>query len=65
MGLRPQEETHNPETLPYYMNAVEQGYAGLEDRPQYGLEDGGPHIQPEGQGATHHERKIDTLLGGK
>ena len=35
-----QDDSRNPRELPYYMGAVEQGYAGRgEGRPQYGLED--------------------------
>ena len=33
-------EAHDPETLPYYMNAVKEGRAGRWwGKPQYGLED--------------------------
>ena len=39
-----QEEANNPESLPYYMNAVEEGRAGRWcGRPLYGLEDQEPH----------------------
>ena len=35
-----QGSTHDPENLTYYMEAVEQGWAGTgQSRPQYGLED--------------------------
>ena len=35
-----QEEAHDPETLPYYMNIVEEGRAGRWwGKRQYGLED--------------------------
>ena len=43
MTLWTQEEAHDPETLPYYMNAVEEGRAGRWwGKPQYRLEDPEP-----------------------
>ena len=42
--LRTQEEAHDQETLPYYMNTVEEGRAEMWwGKPKYGLEDQEPH----------------------
>ena len=38
--MREEKRSHNPEHLPYYMEAVEQGHPGMwNERPQYGLEE--------------------------
>ena len=35
-----EKRSHNPVYLPYYMEAVEQGHAGMwNERPKYGLKD--------------------------
>ena len=36
-----EQDSHNPEHLPYYMDAVEQGHAGMWKGPRYGLGDRG------------------------
>ena len=41
VSMGAQVTVDNPEILPYYMEAVEKGWAGTKKRcPQYGLEDG-------------------------